>query len=52
MISSSLSKINWPLQIVKTKFLDVESNCGIDTINLQPCYHERQPVSLTHQNEE
>ena len=45
MISSILSKINSPLQIVTTKFLDVESNCNIDTINLKPHNHERQPVS-------
>ena len=47
MISSSSSKIISPLQIFTTKFLidvDVDSNCNIDTINLQPRNHERQPV--------
>ena len=44
MISSSLSKINCVLQIFTTKFLDVDSNCNTDTINLQPRNHERQPV--------
>ena len=40
IISSSFSKINCPAQIITTKLLDVQSNCNIDTINLQPCNHE------------
>ena len=41
MISGSLSKINCSTQIVISKnLLHVESNCNIDTKNLQPCNHD------------
>ena len=40
MIFRILCQIICPTQIFTTKISNVESNCNIDTINLQPCYHK------------